>query len=378
MKFIPSVLIMFFSVTFAGIWLLEKQRRHMLIYSLSFFCFACGLVVQVVPIPADKASSVILSSILYLSGALLLSEGVLLRSNQKYNRVTGGIFFISAMTLVVYLISLDSNFFYLAAVVNFSIGVIILCGCWQARFLWRGNKIERMFFAVLLVLGLHFFVRTFLTVDALADVDEPSILTGTLFWEIMTIVITILSVCVGLTLLVVVTADIIIELQKERDSDPLTSLLNRRGLDRKMHGLKTKSDKQAINIIVADLDNFKRINDEFGHAIGDQVLVEIAGLLQRLDKEIILSRIGGEEFVIVLKGSMKETLIFAEGVRQTVADYSFSCLPEGYKMSCSLGIAAMRAGEAVWDTFGRADNALINAKRSGRNRVISEPLFKII
>lgn len=372
MKFVPSILILLFSLTYLGIWLLDKSRKHLLVYSASFCSFSVGLLVQIFQFPGDKTLSVLLSSAFYLIGALLFSDGVLKRSNKRYSLQIGGGIACIVYAMLIVLCYLDSSFFYLAAVVNFGIGAIILSGCIQARFLWQGSRIERVFFLVLVGFCLHFFIRTILTVGTLSAIVDPAQLVDTPFWSVMAVTISILSVCVGLCLLVVVTSDVIIELQKERDSDPLTGLLNRRGLDRLMASVTANSYKGGLNVIVADLDDFKRVNDVFGHPVGDQVLTEFAQLLQTVDNHLALSRIGGEEFVVILKGEVNDGWRGAEAIRASVFARQFACLPAGYKVSCSLGITTLRSDEKFWTAFMRADGALITAKRDGRNRVVTE------
>lgn len=171
------------------------------------------------------------------------------------------------------------------------------------------------------------------------------------------------------------TADVVNELQGERDSDPLTGVLNRRGLERSIGRKVTASDKNKRAVIIADIDHFKAINDEFGHSIGDKVLVEFASLLRlTADEGTIVGRVGGEEFILIVEGSAEQCEVFANRLCNHVARYSFSMLPNGRKLTSSFGMSIMRNHETVWDAAERADIALLRVKRRGRNRVAVEGL----
>lgn len=154
--------------------------------------------------------------------------------------------------------------------------------------------------------------------------------------------------------------------------DPLTSAGNRRALDiqlTKIIGAQTRK-KSTVSLILFDLDYFKKINDECGHATGDQVLVSVAKLINehtRLSDS--LYRYGGEEFIIVpLAQSLESANILAEKLRYTIENSNL--LPERI-VTISLGVAQYRHNETVESWIHRADSALYLAKKSGRNQVRS-------
>lgn len=129
-----------------------------------------------------------------------------------------------------------------------------------------------------------------------------------------------------------------------------------------------REDDREIGIAILDLDHFKRINDKYGHEVGDRVLVQFAALVQRsIRRSDRLFRYGGEEFVLLLPGVNAARLQqAAEQLRATVADE----LHDGKgHVTVSIGIAMLQPGED-WQTWlGRADAAMYRAKRAGRNRV---------
>ena len=162
--------------------------------------------------------------------------------------------------------------------------------------------------------------------------------------------------------------------QRWRDmahADPLTGLLNRRGADEALVAMLKRSPEQAqtVALMVCDIDHFKRVNDEHGHALGDTVLVRVAGALQRLLRtEDVVARHGGEEFLIaVSRVDAQEAVHLAERLRREVATES-AAAAAGVTMS--VGVAVSRTGESADALIARADAALYRAKREGRDRVV--------
>jgi diguanylate cyclase (GGDEF)-like protein len=152
--------------------------------------------------------------------------------------------------------------------------------------------------------------------------------------------------------------------------DKLTSTGNRRALDDLMERIQSRPLGQSsqIAMLMLDLDHFKAINDAHGHPEGDKVLQAFSHLIStRLRRGDHLFRFGGEEFVVVLEGAGLEGAIrVAEDFRQLVAD---ARLGPNQDLTVSIGVAALGAGEFIDAWITRADSALYEAKRLGRNRV---------
>ncbi len=156
-------------------------------------------------------------------------------------------------------------------------------------------------------------------------------------------------------------------------TDPLTKLYNRRRLTELAeaafrHAHNTSGHFAAIFI---DIDHFKDVNDTFGHAVGDKVLEHLATSLRQVRSSDIVARYGGEEFVIISIGhSPQHVRLFAERLRQEVAQQPVN-LPEGQiAITISLGVASLTPQiESLTELLQYADQALYKAKTSGRNRV---------
>ena len=127
-----------------------------------------------------------------------------------------------------------------------------------------------------------------------------------------------------------------------------------------------------LSLIVMDIDFFKRINDQYGHAVGDLVLKQVAETVeQTIRSSDALYRYGGEEFVVVLNGTdMAGANLLAERIRENVENLRIDSLKE-LRITLSLGISLMHGQDTNQTLFERADGALYEAKSSGRNRVIA-------
>ena len=150
--------------------------------------------------------------------------------------------------------------------------------------------------------------------------------------------------------------------------DPLTGAGNRRALDAKLAEVVAKRKRQPLtaSLIMLDLDHFKSVNDSHGHATGDEILKSLTEIINlRIRITDSLFRIGGEEFVVVLDGmNLERAEHLAEQLRTLVEANE---LVPNHGVTISLGVAELRSGEAGRAWLNRADAAMYDAKRRGRN-----------
>lgn len=153
--------------------------------------------------------------------------------------------------------------------------------------------------------------------------------------------------------------------------DPLTSLYNRRFAVEAGRGFAAQAKRYGsdLHILMLDLDHFKKVNDSYGHAVGDEVLKGLAEILRSIVRQSdVAARIGGEEFVVLLTHTGVEGAYnIANRIRDTVAATDFPGVPR--KVTVSLGVAGLHEGETFEEALARADVYLYQSKHSGRNRV---------
>ncbi|OKY26308.1 diguanylate cyclase [Thalassotalea sp. PP2-459] len=164
------------------------------------------------------------------------------------------------------------------------------------------------------------------------------------------------------------------EQQAKSLEDALTKLYNRAAFDEHFHKeiARCQHNNKPLAIVVADLDNFKKINDTYGHTAGDKTLQVIAGTLKKhLDKHAFVARYGGEEFVFVFNDIKKDNLIHTLNLlRKTIAKLPFKFRNDKVNMSMSIGVTHIKQDDNVHIAFERADKALYEAKEKGKNQVI--------
>lgn len=161
-------------------------------------------------------------------------------------------------------------------------------------------------------------------------------------------------------------------------NDQLTNLNNRRSFEDKLQNQLnlSKRDKSNLCLLFLDVDNFKRINDRFGHAVGDQVLSRIAHLLQEnLRKTDLLARWGGEEFIIAYLGSQSDNAMrITEKLRLVIEnDHLLKTLSKSV-VTVSFGLTELREEDTMDSLISRADNAMYEAKSAGKNRIHQDML----
>lgn len=173
------------------------------------------------------------------------------------------------------------------------------------------------------------------------------------------------------------------DVKRESLTDTLTDIANRKCFDVRLEDGVEEANETAhpLCLIMVDIDHFKKFNDTYGHQMGDQVLKLIGAILKKSVKgQDTPARYGGEEFSVILPNtSLPDAVKLADQIRRTVAGRRVTKKSTGEELcqiTLSMGIAEYRQGEPHAELVLRADEALYAAKRGGRNRVVSEEIFK--
>lgn len=172
-------------------------------------------------------------------------------------------------------------------------------------------------------------------------------------------------------------------------TDDLTGTESRRSISGELRGALAEVERSSgrMAVCLLDIDHFKQINDEYGHPVGDEVLREFVERVESTLREVdsiarpqeedlasVLGRFGGEEFLVVLRGTgVSGAMRAAKRIREVIAERTFETSGGPVAVTVSAGVAAFQPGEGEVDLLRRADRALYQAKEQGRNRICSAP-----
>jgi len=166
--------------------------------------------------------------------------------------------------------------------------------------------------------------------------------------------------------------------QQEARTDPLSGLVNRRGFEQALAAELTAAQQEtygaSLVLLIIDIDHFKKVNDTYGHLVGDRVIRSVAAILNgAVMRKDLVSRFGGEEFAMILPATdLAGGLVVGERVRQAVSQANFGRSKpqnDALTVTISVGAALWQPGDLSADLIEKADKAMYHAKHSGRNQV---------
>lgn len=253
-----------------------------------------------------------------------------------------------------------------------------LVGAWVVFRARKRSALDLTLLFFLLLSGAQFVAKPFLAAS-LGESSTQAYLQS-LYGAYSQLFTALLLITNGVLMLLIIVREEMAEMTSRSETDKLSGLLNRRGFEDRARVviLNTRRLGRPLSAVVADLDHFKTINDTHGHEAGDRVITAFADVLTSAgNAPRLLSRMGGEEFAILMPGATLEAAqSYAEDVRSSFAALSIAALGPGQRFSASLGVTELGSSDSLSDLLRRADAALYEAKRGGRDRVCtvkSEP-----
>lgn len=257
--------------------------------------------------------------------------------------------------------------------VSVGAGVIALM---IVRALWPLDKphlIDRVLFWVSALSAANLIIRPVVILTFSGGFDDYVGFQQSVYWTTVQFSQAMVSIAAAISLMVAVAIDIIAELRQQVDDDELSGLLNRRGFEAKAGAALRRSADEGLPaaLLIADLDNFKQVNDRHGHACGDAIIAAFGAHVRAVGPDsMIAGRIGGEEFALLLPGTgIEAARQLAEAVRTGLAGACGDQIPPALTPTASIGLAANVPGTGLSQLMRQADEALYVAKRSGRNCV---------
>ncbi|HRP79202.1 MAG TPA: GGDEF domain-containing protein [Aquamicrobium sp.] len=252
-----------------------------------------------------------------------------------------------------------------------AIGLYIVLRASATRPVGRG-MIDTLLAFFLGFSALHFLAKPFIAV-MLGTGGSPGEYLSTTYAMISQTMGAVVAIATALILLAALILDMVKAITARSETDSLSGLLNRRGFEDRLADIVGRLPRDGVPVspVICDLDHFKAVNDTWGHAAGDRVIAAFSATLRESAAgHHVVGRIGGEEFAALLPGfNLPAARLFAESVRMAFAGRAIEGFPEGESFTASFGVAEIAPGETAASLLLRADLALYEAKRAGRDCV---------
>lgn len=356
--------------------LLIRNMRHLLWqYSLSSLCLASGMLLCMLmsadtlsdPLPYAGVSLILLLGFAYAANGNLVFLQLPALSHRKL--LLGCVLACLPTLLFGWLQRYD----WRLAILSLQCGVFLLWAIWrcypasQREFPGLGTWLLHL---SVNLFGLFFLLRGILhlllgegVVPELYETNDSNLLQAVAFM--------VMSAIFNLTATVRIAARMARQLHQLSLHDPLTGLQNRRALHTRLTEPCLRQFR-CYSVIVIDIDHFKRINDRFGHSMGDAALTKVGHILKQYSHEYCLPfRLGGEEFALVLPGQTQtEAMLLAETLRRHIENSPVQQAPHRITLTASFGVAEGNASlQRLENVLDAADMAMYTAKQQGRNCV---------
>lgn len=244
--------------------------------------------------------------------------------------------------------------------------------CLIGLVIWRSGRRQALdvLLVVLQVIAAIIYVAKPFIAAVIGTANAPQGYMATTYAAISQSGSVVTLMAIALVMLLVIMRDTTAEMVARSETDPLSSVLNRRGFEHHAELALMRGEGAAV-LIAADLDDFKKINDSFGHAAGDGVIAHFAAMLvDAAPAEAIVGRVGGEEFAVLLPDALlSDGRLYAETVRTAFAAARLPVLGVDRGFTASFGVAQRTSDNSLFELSRRADAALYRAKAGGRNQV---------
>lgn len=368
-----SALIPLFMMAFGSVILLLRLFQpiptYFLWYAASTLCTGLAvLIITVVSAQVLPTFSFIPSTLLFISCAMF-THAIHLRLNVTTRWAFLLVLIAIAESIYVYFSVFDEQYAQRMLVLTITITLIFshnLKALYQVKL---KQTLDRLLHLSLLLLSAVIALRTLYLFVVLQPTNQ--ILSNNLVAAGTQLIILCLSLLMAGLLFHSAYQDIFQQLQKERNLDPLTGLLNRRALEERLKRLKQHSRSKQNAFILCDLDFFKQINDQYGHKVGDVALQHVTEIISKaVRKYDEICRMGGEEFLILLQDTPPDIAIqVAERIRSSIETTPLIQSGQVISMTGSFGISFLQHFDEFSQAAQQADLLLYQAKNLGRNQL---------
>jgi diguanylate cyclase (GGDEF)-like protein len=324
-----------------------------------------------IPLAANPRVLVPVSFALLMATFLAIIIGLQSIYRQKIDWKLIGGFFVAAIVCNVLIYDLPRTSFLHRFLYQLPLCLVQLL---MIRVIYRSGMlrlVDKLMIALAIFSCLHYLSKALLIASPGSDM-RPEDEVNTLHVLVSLSIGVFVQVARGLLLLLSTVSHMVGEASEQSEVDELSQIYNRRGFDRHVSRvLVRKGARIRYSVIMSDLDFFKRVNDTYGHDGGDRVIAAFGKLLKsQLPRSAVAARMGGEEFVVFIPDSdMTVAEALAQSLRQALCELRFEGKSPDWGPTASFGVAEQVDDEGLYETMRRADAALYQAKKAGRNRV---------
>lgn len=368
----PSIALVL-AAAFYILWRYQRRHPYLAMLALAYAGTAVGFLLQRFILPIGYGPTKLLSIAVFITSAILLAGSVVARYSGRIPIVPLSLFGAGGLVAFAWFMFFQPDLTWRIFSLNFALGAISLVVASELRLVPDKGPVERLLLVLSLLSGVNFLVRPLVLIALSGPYASDAAVYSSLYWTTTIFSHALLSLTIALTLFTAEALDGLRELKSESLTDPLSGLLNRRGFEAKASALldRCAAGKLPVSLVVADLDQFKALNDRHGHAAGDRVIVEFAARLKTAaGVRGVAGRLGGEEFAVVLPlADPAAARLLAEAVRAVFSADAVGGLPSDVRVTASFGVAARCGDEGLPELLERADEALYHAKKGGRDSV---------
>ncbi|KKB09628.1 GGDEF domain-containing protein [Devosia chinhatensis] len=365
-----------FATVFLMLWRRFPDRHHLIHVVFAFALCAIGFTVRDFPVFLNELSTRLVANFAFIGSAMLACGAALALASRtipwtRMSLISGiglvvfgyFLFVVPSTTTRVVVLGITMSLLAFTAVVEL----------WKARPLPLSGRLILSAALIFMVLALS---RPLLILSGLLAIDDAATFQQSSYWLTIQAFTPLLAGALALLFLAAMSIDTFEQLRTEANHDYLTGLLNRRGFEVAASGCLSEGGGTGA-LLMGDIDDFKKINDTYGHKVGDQVISAMARALSSHGRAQFAARVGGEEFALFYRdGDLEALHAHADRIRSAVNRLVLPGLPADYPLTMSIGIHARSANETLSEMLIEADRALYRAKTSGKDQAVTSAASK--
>lgn len=361
-----------YAVSFLILWVHSRDRRAILGFGLANIAAVLGFLSRVFLTEISEVLASVLTHVCFLICNGLIVISLCYRANQPLPYMSLAI--ISVVSAVMSLTAAMTGAFMAELVIaNISYGLFYMVAAQSLSRAISNHFIDNIIRWIIAFMSAHHFVRVGLLTMFEPNLDAATFLTSQ-YLPLAIVIVAVSSIMLSTSVIGAFMVDQFRNRAQQAALDPIGGLLTRRPFEEAAKKMLHRAIEQnaPVNLLVVDIDNFKQVNDIFGHQCGDEVIGNLSKLVSNIVRDTdIIGRIGGEEFCIIVWNCKSAAAMgLAERVRATFGAMQHDSLPKDMRVTVSIGVAEGASKESYGRLFARADAALYAAKTAGRNTVI--------